>query len=142
MIHYFIQKKSREMGMRDIPALSQGALERLIAYSWPGNVRELENTAERALILSKGEPLAFHDLQIPLEAEPPFEKVVGTDLQAQDTFVLDDVVSSHIHKVLEMTGGRVGGERGAANLLKINPSTMRKRMRKLGIPFGRKREVK
>ena len=142
MIHYFIQKKSREMGMRDIPALAQGALERLIAYPWPGNVRELENTAERALILSKGEPLAFHDLQIPLEPEPPFEKVVGTDLQAEDTFVLDDVVSRHIHKVLEMTGGRVGGERGAANVLKINPSTLRKRMRKLGIPFGRKGEVK
>jgi DNA-binding protein Fis len=37
-----------------------------------------------------------------------------------------------------MTEGRVGGEKGAARLLKINPSTLRKRMRKLGIPFGRR----
>jgi DNA-binding protein Fis len=51
---------------------------------------------------------------------------------------LDDVVSTHISRVLEMTGGRVGGERGAADLLKLNPSTLRKKMRKLGIPFGRK----
>lgn len=42
-------------------------------------------------------------------------------------------------RALEMTGGRVGGEKGAATLLKMNPSTLRTKMRKLGIPFGREK---
>ena len=46
-------------------------------------------------------------------------------------------ISGHIRRALDMASGRVGGEQGAAKLLKINPSTLRKRMRKLGIPFGR-----
>ena len=138
LVHYFTQKKSREIGMREMPSLAQGALERLMAYPWPGNVRELENAIERALILSRGEPLTFHNLQVPIKTERPFEKGLRPALRQEDPLALDDVVSTHISKVLEMTGGRVGGERGAADLLKLNPSTLRKKMRKLGIPFGRK----
>lgn len=52
--------------------------------------------------------------------------------------VLDEVMSRHIRRVLEITGGKVGGKDGAAYLLRINPSTLRKKMRKLGIPFGRR----
>jgi transcriptional regulator with GAF, ATPase, and Fis domain len=144
LVQHFMQKKSREMGLVDMPTLEPGALARLMAYPWPGNVRELENAVERALILSRGEPLAFGDLQAPVKSEAPFESGVGPgshlDLQREDSLALDEIVSQHIRQVLEMTGGRVGGERGAAHLLGINPSTLRKRMRKLGIPFGRQRK--
>jgi len=51
---------------------------------------------------------------------------------------LDAVVSSHIRRVLEMADGRVHGKGGAAELLGINPSTLRYRMKQLGIPYGRK----
>ena len=61
-----------------------------------------------------------------------------TETEIEGPLSLDEIMSSHIHKVLAMTNGRVGGEQGAARLLQINPSTLRKRMRKLGIPFGRK----
>ena len=142
LVQHFIEKKSREMGLQGIPTLVPGALDRLMAYSWPGNVRELENAVERALILSRGEPLAFGDLQAPVKSEAPFESGVGpgphVGIQREDSLALDEIVSQHIRRVLEMTGGRVGGERGAAHVLGINPSTLRKRMRKLGIPFGRK----
>ena len=144
LVQHFMQKKSREMGLVDMPTLEPGALVRLMAYPWPGNVRELENAVERALILSRGEPLAFGDLQAPVKSEAPFESGVGPGshlgLQREDSLALDEIVSGHIRQVLEMTGGRVGGERGAAHLLGINPSTLRKRMRKLGIPFGRQRK--
>ena len=60
------------------------------------------------------------------------------ELQEVDSLTLDEIMSTHIRRVLDMTGGRVGGERGAAHLLQINPSTLRKRMRKLDISFGRK----
>jgi len=142
LVQHSMQKKSRETGLKGMPTLAPGALERLRAYSWPGNVRELENAVERALILSKGKPLAFNDLPAPLKPEPGFEHGPGPelhpDLEGEDSLELDAFVSRHIRRVLNMVGGRVGGEQGAADLLKINPSTLRKRMRKLGIPFGRK----
>jgi len=128
--------------MRYMPSLAQGALERLVGYFWPSNIRELENLVERSLILSRGEPLAFNDLQAPEKAKLRIEHGVGTeihpDLQMGDSLAMDTVMSEHIRQVLDMTGGRVGGEQGAALLLNINPSTLRKRMRQLGIPFGRK----
>ena len=51
---------------------------------------------------------------------------------------LDLVVLRHISKVIEMTGGRVEGKKGAAQLLGVHPRTLQHRMKKLGIPFGRK----
>jgi transcriptional regulator with GAF, ATPase, and Fis domain len=134
LVHHFLIKKSREMGLSGIPTLTPGAMDRLMGYRWPGNVRELENTVERALILGKGEPLTLEDLHNPLKEDtnssplPHDEKTLDINL----------VMTRHIQHVLEMTGGRIEGKRGAALLLNINPATLRARMRKLGIPFGRK----
>ena len=142
LAHYFLQKKSHEMGRKEIPPLAPGTLEHLMAYSWPGNVRELANTIEHALILNKGEPLTLPELEHTPIPSMPFSPDTliknAADTQQPDTLVLDDVVSAHIRRVLAMTAGKVGGEGGAAEILHINPSTLRKRMRKLGIPFGRK----
>jgi transcriptional regulator with GAF, ATPase, and Fis domain len=142
LVHYFMQKKSREIGLRSMPSLAPGALERLLAYLWPGNVRELENAVERALIISRGKPLAFDYLETPVQSGSPLESSVISesypDLQNGKSLSLDEILSHHIRRVLKMTDGRVGGERGAADLLQINPSTLRKRMKKLNIPFGRK----
>ena len=49
-----------------------------------------------------------------------------------------ELVTNHIKLALDMAGGRVGGQDGAAKLLKMNPSTLRTKMRKLNIPFGRR----
>jgi transcriptional regulator with GAF, ATPase, and Fis domain len=141
LVQYFLQKKCREMGLADIPPVAPEGLERLIAYPWPGNVRELENAVERALILSKGNPLAFNDIRTPLKSESYYEFRGASErypkLQREDSLALDTVVSGHIRRVLDMAGGNVGGKGGAAQMLHINPSTLRKKMRKLGIPFGR-----
>ena len=53
------------------------------------------------------------------------------------TLLLDQIISKHIKEVLKMASGKVNGERGAANLLGINASTLRHKMRKMNIPFGR-----
>jgi len=50
-------------------------------------------------------------------------------------------MAKHIQKALKMTNGRVDGERGAAKILGINPRTLRHRMKKLGVPFGRNTRV-
>ena len=130
------------MGLGDMPALIPGSLDRLTAYHWPGNIRELENAVERALILGKGGILAFDDSHASLKPEHDLASGPGPrthpDLQDADSLELDLIVSRHVRHVLELTGGKVAGDEGAARLLRINPSTLRKRMRKLGIPFGRK----
>jgi transcriptional regulator with GAF, ATPase, and Fis domain len=134
LVHYFVQKKSREMGLADIPGLAPGAMSALTAYHWPGNVRELENAVERALILSGGEALTFSDPALVTAEEQQPEGVV----KGGHSLELDTVVSNHIIRVLDMTHGKVHGKSGAAFFLNVNPSTLRKRMRKLGIPFGQR----
>ncbi len=129
-------KSVREMGLTTIPVLAPGAMERLLDYHWPGNVREVQNMVERALILSKGEPLVFHGLGEP--AQPMIMRNPPADEGENDGMPLSEAVSKHIVRALETTGGRVGGAKGAAQLLRVNPSTLRKKMRKLGISFGRK----
>jgi transcriptional regulator with GAF, ATPase, and Fis domain len=133
LVYHFIQKKSREMGLSGTPNLSPGALDSLMAYDWPGNVRELENAVERALILSKGDTLIFPDLEQPRVDDK------GANVHIEEKALnLDAAMAEHIRTALKMTNGRVDGDRGAAKLLGINPRTLRHRMKKLGVPFGRK----
>ncbi len=137
LVRYFMEKKAREMNFRTQPVLAPGTFEKLQAYEWPGNVRELENLVERTLIKwmtgPSGNPLEFEALVS--------EHNAAREPDAQDTapgpLLMDHVVKQHIRKVLERAGGKVQGEKGAAALLGLNPSTLRNRMKKLGIPYGR-----
>jgi len=142
LVQNFIKKKYRELGLRSIPEVPSEAMDRLMNYEWPGNVRQLENAVERAMILSRGRPLFFPDFSSVHEAaaEEGLDDRAGLIKAVKEKTVpaLDDLVSAHIRRVLDLTEGKVGGKRGAAELLKVNPSTLRKKMRKLGVPFGRK----
>lgn len=136
LTRYFVELKSRELGIAIPPAIAPGALERLMNYGWPGNVRELENLVERELIRHRGGQLKFDSL-LPSErggeTQPAPEEKCGGPLN------LDEAMSLHIGKVLEMTKGKIHGPGGAAELLGINPNTLRGRMSKLGIMYGRKK---
>lgn len=134
LIHHFIQKKGREMKLNTLPSLSPGTLARLMRYAWPGNVRELENAVERELIIRKGSLLEFSDIS---EREPMFTRKPRIIPQTPGVTELDLAMAHHIQGVLARCNGRIEGEKGAARLLKIHPSTLRKRMNKLGIPYGR-----
>jgi len=131
LVQYFVQRKAREMGLKRVPPLAPNAMDRLMNYEWPGNVRELQNAVERALILSGGKPLDFGDF-----GEISERKNLTMDFPDKGSWALDDVISRHILRVLEKTGGQVEGRNGAARLLKLNPSTFRNKMRRLHIPFG------
>jgi len=135
LVYHFIKLKSREMKLPAPPPLAPGVIDRLVVYHWPGNVRELENVIERALILSKGQPLTFGDL-----AGGKAKAASQIHVETQDApLKLDEVASQHIRRVLEMTKGKVHGKGGAAEVLGINPSTLRNRMNQLGIPYGKRR---
>ena len=133
LVQHFIINKSRNFGFRKIPELVPGALEPFSRYSWPGNVRELENMVERALILNPDGPIEFYRLS----AVTVLSEAKTIPDEKSGSLLFDDVVSKHILSVLKMTGGKVNGEKGAAELLGLNPSTLRQKMRKLNIPFGR-----
>lgn len=124
------------MSLAHIPVLAPSAIALLMNYRWPGNVRELQNAVERELILSKGGPLTFESLAVPAPKSSLPETPGGENTGVLN---LNTSVSRHITKALEMMGGKVGGPRGAARILQINPSTLRKKMKKLGIPFGREK---
>ncbi|MDP2854085.1 MAG: sigma 54-interacting transcriptional regulator [Smithellaceae bacterium] len=133
MTQHFIDKKSQEMGITGPFSLSPGALDDLIDYDWPGNVRELENAVERALILRKNRVLDFKDIINPFSQGVPGKGVPkGNQWPA-----LDQRIAEEITKVLTMTGGKVEGNHGAAEILGVKPNTLRSRMKKMGIPFGR-----
>lgn len=134
LVHHFLDRKSRELKLRTFPTLGPGAIDRLMRYHWPGNVRELENVVERALILSREKPLHFDDV---VRTRNRRENPALAPTQ-QASIKLDDVVSGHIRHVLEMANGKVHGPDGAAELLGVNPSTLRNKMNKLGISYGRK----
>ncbi|MFA6034928.1 MAG: sigma 54-interacting transcriptional regulator, partial [Myxococcota bacterium] len=134
LMQYFIERKSRELNLRKIPAVSPHAMDKLMDYDWPGNVRELQNIIERALIVSNGAPLEFLDFNLVSKqaaALPAPEKV-------EKIAQLDEMQRNHIVEALKSSRGKVHGAGGAAELLGINPNTLRARMKKLNIPFGRK----
>jgi len=115
----FVREFESTMNKR-IDVIPESEMNRLLAHPWPGNVRELRNIVERSMILAKG--TALH-LPVPV--------IKNGDIP--EKLKLDDVNRGHILAVLERTGWRVHGKGGAADLLGINPSTLRSRMEKLNI---------
>jgi hydrogenase-4 transcriptional activator len=136
LTRHFVSLKCRELGIVIPPDIAPGALERLMNYGWPGNVRELENLVERELILHRGGQLGFDSL---LPSERGDEDYVNRETSSSHAPLrLDEVVALHMSKVLHMTKGKIHGPGGAAELLGLNPSTLRWRMDRLGIKYGRK----
>ncbi len=137
LVNHFVEKKSRELKITKRPPLGHGALERLQEYSWPGNVRELENLVERALILNQitggQNPLAFEPF-VGMQVTRKSDVVVKPNAAIRP---LEEEMAAHIRRALNQSGGKVEGEKGAAKLLGLHPSTLRGRMRKLRIPYGR-----
>lgn len=129
LVSHFMTKKSKELGFSTTPVLAPHALETLVKYYWPGNVRELENVVERAMIIHRDVPLSFDDI-VWQQPTDPVNKHYGN---LDDFITLDALNKGYIAQVLAMTGGKVHGPNGAATLLGMNPSTLRFRIRKLGI---------
>lgn len=130
---HFICKKSREMGIKNLPAIAPGALESLMGYNWPGNVRELENLVERELIVHRDGMLTFESLHNIVQSRG--DKVSNFEIPGINTNIwpIDDVVVAHIHRALRATNGKISGPGGVAELLRINPNTLIARMKKLKI---------
>jgi chemotaxis protein methyltransferase CheR len=123
VVRHFVDKYSKRLGKK-IDTIPQKVMAALEAYDWPGNVRELENVIERALILSRGTTLHFDDT---------LGNRRNPNASSTSMLTLQEVERHHILQMLEQTRWRVEGKHGAAIRLGLNPSTLRSRMRKLGI---------
>lgn len=120
LVWTFVKELEHNMG-KTITSIPKKTMDMLQGYTWPGNVRELRNVIERAMILSAGPVLQinWHEGRV--------------DCTDETETTLKDMEKKHVLQILESTGWRVSGEKGAAKILGVKESTLRARMGKLGI---------
>jgi formate hydrogenlyase transcriptional activator len=125
LMRYFLGRLSARYG-KPIPVVPAEVSRELHSYAWPGNVRELENVVERAVITSDRGVLRLAE---PLEGSDPLAMAAS----GISSTLLADVERHHITRVLKAKRWCVEGRFGAAVALGLKASTLRSRMRKLGI---------
>jgi transcriptional regulator with GAF, ATPase, and Fis domain len=151
LAEHFAHKAALQLG-KEIHSIEETSMQAMMRYSWPGNIRELENVVERAVIVATTPVLTISSL-LPTETHQGWsakikeevEKDVRIETSKEEASgqsilphlrSLDDAERAHILAVLNETGWRVSGERGAAKILKMKPTTLEYRMKKLGIQRG------
>jgi transcriptional regulator with GAF, ATPase, and Fis domain len=127
LVGHLVQKHCRKLGVAE-PPISKATMKALQAREWPGNIRELENVVERALISSRGTRFEIGD-------EPVLAAAAGPDDRDPSgrARTLAQLERDHVVATLERLQWRIEGPGGAADVLGINASTLRSRMRKHGI---------
>jgi transcriptional regulator with GAF, ATPase, and Fis domain len=130
MAEAFLKETNRRLG-KSFEAIPRRVLEALERYDWPGNVRELQNVIERAAVTSTGRSLQLPDSWHPDGQIKGFAQNGAADSAAGNT--LEGRERVHILQILDKTHWRIEGPKGAAVVLGLRPSTLRSRMRKLGI---------
>jgi transcriptional regulator with GAF, ATPase, and Fis domain len=141
LAEHFARRAAMRFGLR-LQMPSPEDISRLASYHWPGNVREFSSVIDRAVILGNGERLEVAKAlgvaaDLATTTKPNNSSQESAEMNAATTTVsLDTVTRRHIEVALAATHGRIEGPYGAAVLLKINPHTLRARMRKLGINWS------
>ena len=126
LLRHFCDRLGRQIG-KPVDRISPGTLEALQQYDWPGNIREFENVIQQAVILSSDGVLDLANFR----GEPVRRSVMPPVIDEPQTLV--DVQRTHILRMLQLTNWRIEGPSGAAKVLGLCASTLRTRMRKLGI---------
>jgi formate hydrogenlyase transcriptional activator len=121
LVDFYVKKLSKRIG-KSIKIIPTSVMNTLQNYYWPGNIRELENVLERGVINSSGPKLRLvDDLKVQQKDSLTSEKT------------LEAIERDHIVRILEQTKWKVSGKNGAAEILGLNRSTLRARMRKFDI---------
>ena len=125
---YILSKCAHRIGRR-IDVVTPSAQQALNAYDWPGNVRELQNVIERAVIISTGSALTLTSVFGETAPAHPVHRPEPRSLKLD----LDEVERQNILGALEACDWKIKGAENAANRLGLSPSTLRSRMKRLGI---------
>ncbi len=126
LAQHFVHRYAAKVG-REVTSISPRMMRHLLARDWPGNARELENFIEYALISGSGPVLDY------LPPDAIVEETAGSTSSGLAVTSLEDAERNHIEHILERVAGRVAGKGGAAELLGVPPSTLRSKMKRLGI---------
>jgi formate hydrogenlyase transcriptional activator len=141
LAEHFMQRMARKLG-KPLERISPATLAVLSAHGWPGNVRDLQNAIERAAVLARGTTLVVdwdlgtgHAHGDGADEGTSAHAVAPPDSRAIET--LEALERTHIIAMLKRADGVIEGPNGAARLLGMKPSTMRHRLKKLGITRDR-----
>jgi chemotaxis protein methyltransferase CheR len=119
LVKWFVDQLARKMGKR-VAEIPKRTMQLLQNYPWPGNVRELKHAIESALINAQGKKLNFELPKI-------------SDSSLKDFKSLEEMERDYILRILKAKNWRIGSEDGASSILRMPSSTLRSRMKKLGI---------
>jgi transcriptional regulator with GAF, ATPase, and Fis domain len=114
---------------RKTEGIARDALSRLMDYAWPGNVRELQNVIERSVLMTNEPILA--DVSFMSTTSSPIKETTTEEVTRVKTIA--EMERDHILAVLRKCKGRISGSGGAAELLRLPASTLKSKMKKLGI---------
>lgn len=126
LVDHFIKLYNRKTGNK-ITGVTDKVLKKLMAYDWPGNIRELEHLIERNILLAKNSVIEDVHLSTSGQKEHPVTKP-GSRVKTMEENERD-----HILAVLKKCNGKIWGAGAAAEILNLPPSTLKSKMKKLGI---------
>jgi PAS domain S-box-containing protein len=132
LLEYFVKRFGRKLG-RDFSKIDKRTVELFRSYDWPGNVRELQNIVERSVIVSPNDVFCVDESWLVTDAA----KVRSGQYvsEPEDGALGDERLV--IESVLADCGGKVYGVNGAAARLRIPPSTLDSKIKKLQIRKSR-----
>lgn len=132
----FLERACKELGKEGI-SLTEGNVRDLNAHDWPGNIRELKNAIERAAISSNGRKLSFDLPKVHQTKQAEKNQIHNLHTSDTPTFLtneeMKDLERENMISALKQANWKTWGDRGAAKLLGIKPSTLAYQMKQLGI---------
>jgi DNA-binding NtrC family response regulator len=126
LAYHFMNHYNHKAGTK-ISGFSDEALKKMMTYDWPGNIRELENLVERNVLLAKS--VVIEDVLLNVFVKSPGEPA-AEELRMK---TIHENERDYIISVLKKSNGRIWGSGGAAEILNLPPSTLKSKMKKLGI---------
>ncbi len=134
LVHHFLSLFRKKLN-RNIHRISDQAMNILSRYSWPGNVRELRHVIERACILCEGPTLSVD--HFPEEIRSPHPTALPKDSPVNTRFTpsfaeLPPYISEK-DEIIDILKRARGNKSKAARMLKIDRSTLYRKMQRIGI---------
>ncbi len=132
LVEHFAHRATLRFGLPEF-TIDRADLELLRSYHWPGNIRELAAVIDRAALLGRGHRLAISAAMGVMSPGTPQGLSKSAEAIPSSAATLDAAIRGVIESALRTCRGKVEGPGGAAEMLAVNPQTLRSKMRKLGV---------
>ncbi len=128
---HFLQKISKKLG-KCLTGISETTKLQMLNYNWPGNIRELEHLLERAAIMATSPVISLVEPLLPEPSSVP-DLAVSAKPSIHTVKPHEEAEKDNIIEALKVANFRIRGKRGAAQLLKLKPTTLEAKMVRMGI---------